>query len=681
MATPLLSPLRVQGGTFYTFTSSAEDISKTFTDDDTRFVFSKYALLDIPDVRTPSANRENYLVWEGIGSIAGGGTSSVATLSIDDNINLAESLQNYALNFEQLVLEGTNTLARGYNQSELYTVSERIFWKWLAQVNAIRFRNATASESSGGTRYTEEDPSSVYNRVVKYLGDIDIINNVSRDGHSYSEIYLNVPTQHGNTPYALFKTFQDYNYFPGGIWSNGNTYIDGRDSGSTSPSGLDLRAYYDSDLSDYYATGATFGLVTNSSGFATISGGSSKPVLISNMDGALLDFEASSYRPIVDDPGINIIPEWNASGAAGDFSFNAVLVYYDVYQASNPTVRARNLYGILFLDDYTNASSSFSYLKRFDKYKPNPITKLNGNSYGLKLNLKFDTSADNVGVETIINDYNTFSMDLFIDASVRLQEAGEMFLRQRNDVAEIRTEIINLKNIAYSQGGLDLLSQRVSLLERQLNNARLSFANETALLDLINKNAEDVNNILSGKTSISLTYDLGTFMPGPGILLDKSVPNQIKITNRKQNYDNFVICKNDSGQLQTNVNNGRVVAATTNGNVLTLGTFTNYFKQKNTNADPSTGIETFQDSLYINIDDSAVKWKKGQTFRLVFGDPIATGGYNIVFRTDAANILGNGSYGKIIYTVLSSELLSSKPIIEITCTDDSGFNFELDILR
>ena len=681
MATPLLSPLRVQGGTFYTFTSSAEDISKTFTDDDTRFVFSKYALLDIPDVRTPSANRENYLVWEGIGSIASGGTSSVATLSIDDNINAAESLQNYLLNFEQLILEGSNTLARGYNQSELYTVSERLFWRWLAQVNAVRFRNATASESAAGTRYTEEDPSGVYTRVVKYLGDIDIINNVSRDGHSYSEIYLNVPTQHGNTPYALFKTYQDYNYFPGGIWSNGNTYIDGRDSGSTSPSGLDLRAYYDNDLTDYYATGATFGMVTNNSGFAKIAGGSPKPVLISNMDGAVLDFEASSYRPIVDDPAINIIPEWNSSGAAGDFSFNAVLVYYDVYQASNPTVRARNLYGVLFLDDYTNASSSFSYLKRFDKYKPNAVTKLNGNSYGLKLNLKFDTSADNVGVETIINDYNTFSMDLFIDASVRLQEAGEMFLKQRNDVSEIRQEIVNLKNIAYSQGGLDLLAQRLSLLERELNNARLAFSSETSLLDLINKNSEDISNILGGKTSISLTYDLGTFMPGPGILLDKSVPNQIKIINRKQNYDNFVICKNVSGQLLTNVNNGRVITSTTNGNVLTLGTFTNYYKQKNTNADPSTGIETFQDSLYINIDDTSVKWKKGQTFRLIFGDAIATGGYNIVFRTDAANILGNGTYGKIIYTILSSELLSSKPIIEITCTDDKGFNFELDILR
>ena len=422
-------------------------------------------------------------------------------------------------------------------------------------------------------------------------------------------------------------------------------------------------------------------MVTNNSGFAKISGGSAKPVLISNMDGAILDFEAASYRPIVDDPGINIIPEWNASGAAGDFSFNAVLVYYDVYQASNPTVRARNLYGVLFLDDYTNASSSFSYLKRFDKYKPNAITKLNGNSYGLKLNLKFDTSADNVGVETVINDYNTFSMDLFIDASVRLQEAGEMFLRQRNDVSEIRQEILNLKNVAYSQGGLDILAQRLSLLEKELNNARLAFSSETSLLDLIDKNSEDISNILSGRTSISLTYDLGTFMPGPGILLDKSIPNQIKITSRKQNYDNFVICKNASGQLLTDVNNGRVATNLVDNNILVLGTFTNSFRQTNQNPDPVTGIETFADTVYINIDDTNVKWKKGQTFRLVFNDPIATDGYNMVFRTDAANTLGGGAYGKIIYTVLTSELLSSKPIIEITCTDDSGFNFELDILR
>ena len=33
MATPFLKPLRVQGGTFFTFASAAKDIGKTFTDD------------------------------------------------------------------------------------------------------------------------------------------------------------------------------------------------------------------------------------------------------------------------------------------------------------------------------------------------------------------------------------------------------------------------------------------------------------------------------------------------------------------------------------------------------------------------------------------------------------------------------------------------------------------------
>ena len=39
MATPLINPLRISGGTFYTFSSAVADIQKTFTDDDARFVF------------------------------------------------------------------------------------------------------------------------------------------------------------------------------------------------------------------------------------------------------------------------------------------------------------------------------------------------------------------------------------------------------------------------------------------------------------------------------------------------------------------------------------------------------------------------------------------------------------------------------------------------------------------
>lgn len=689
MATPLINALRVQGGTFYTFTSAANDISKTFTDDDARFVFSKFVLLDLPDVATPSStNRENYIVWEGIGASAGSGTSSIplSDLSGDENINFAQTLQNYVLNFEQLILEGTNTSGNAYDNTQLYNTSERLFWKYLANINAIRFRNATSAETPNANRYTEADQTAYYKKVVKYIGDIDVVNNVSRDGHAYSEVYLNVPVTHGNTPLVLFKRYQDTNYFPGLQWQGQPTYIDGRDSGSIHPSGLSLNAYYDNSVSHRYLTSNTFGNVSNLSLNVSAAGGSPKPVLLSRMDGLILDTDADSYRPILNDPNISIISEFNASDAAEDFSFNAALVYYDVYSASNPQNRGRNLYGILVLDDFINQGSGVSYIKRFDKFKPNKVTKLNGNGYGLKLNLKFDTSADNVGVETIINDYQTFSMDLFIDASTRMQEAADLFLQTKQEIIDIKSQLNTLQQYYFGQGSLNALSQRVSALEASLNNASLAFSSSTTLLDLINQNADNIQQILSGNLSLNLTYNTDILKNGDGIVVDRSIPNQVKIFNKVQNYSNFMLCKNDSSFIQTTFGNGQTFTSTTDNNIIVLDKFSNYFRQNNTNANPVDGIEYFGDTVYINIDDKNYKWKNGQVVRFVFNQPINASGYSIIFRTDSQNIFGNGVYGKVIGIIPAAALFtrpngSAIPIFELICTDENQYLFNIDILR
>jgi hypothetical protein len=684
MATPLINALRVQGGTFYTFSSAANDISKTFTDDDARFVFSKFVLLDLPDVATPSVNYENNLVWEGIGAYYGGTAypnSSVpnSDISSDQNINFAQSFQNYVLNQEQLILDGSNTLAQPYDPSQLYTVGERLFWKWLANINGIRFRNATTAESTQTNRYTELDPTQYYKKVVKYIGDVDIVNNVSRDGHSYSEVYLNVPVTHGSTPLVLFKTYQDSNYSPARIWSNGNQFVDGRDSGSTHPTGLSLNAYYDKDSTDQYTSWPTFGDISNWAGFASSTITSQKPVLLSRMDGVILDTDANSYKPIVDDPTLTLIAEFNASDAAQDFSFNAALVYYDTYSASNPLNRGRNLYGILVLDDYVNQGSGLAYLKRFDKFKPNKVTKLNGNGYGLKLNLKFDTSADNVGVETIINDYNTFSMDLFIDASTRMQEAADMFIKQKLEIIDIKQQLDLLKQYYFTQDSLDTMARRVSALEASLNNANLAFQSNTTLLDLINRNSDNINQILSGTLSINLSYNTDVLKNGDGVIIDRSIPNQVKIVNRVQTYSNFMTCKNATGYIDSGFSNGQTPTSNINGNVLVLDKFTNYFRQVNQN--PVNGIEYLGDTLYINIQDKNVRWKNGQVMRFVFSEKIDTAGFDIVFRTDSENIFGNGAYGKIIGIISSHMLISNSPIFEIICKDENSYSFNIDILR
>jgi hypothetical protein len=578
-----------------------------------------------------------------------------------------------------LALEGKNTLAQGYDQLQKSSVSERIFWKWLCNLNVLRFRDASTSEAAASNRFVELDPTSYYNRVVKYIGDIDIVNNVRKDGQSYMEAYIHVPTEHGSTPTVLWKTLADTNYAPGMVWSNGNVYVDGRDSGSVHPSGLDLRAYYDSPSSQYISQ-STFGDVTNVAGTAIL--GSAKPVVFSKMDGAVLDFDPNSYQAIVADPNVSIISEFNMTDAASHFKFNVCLIYYDVYRESDPTDRATNLFGVLVLDDYINQGSGYSYLPRFDKFKPNKITKLNGNAYGLKLNVRFDTSIDNVGVEVVVNEYNTFSMDLFTDAMNRMQESADLFQDLIIEVTGIRERLETTESIYYSIGDLTLLSQRLNSLEVGLNNAKLSMESSTTLLDLINKLADNINAILNGTTSLNVAFNLDLILNGDGTIIDRSVPGQVSIVNTVQQYNTIMTCGNsdNSGMLATSSSNGNTLDSLTDGNILFLGRFSNYFKQRNTNTDPMTGVEAFSDNLYINIDDSNYRWKKGQTVKIYFEGLIDANGYNISFYTDAKNAFGNGAFEKLIGTVYTSSL-SQAPIIEIVCLDESTYQFDVNILK
>ena len=680
MATPLLQPLKVQGGTFYTFASAAKDISKTFTDDNARFVFSKYALLDLPKVKTPS-DSSNTIVWQALDAYGGGATASSAIandFTTDNNRNFAQAFQSYALNFEQLVLASRNNLNETYDEDILATSSERIFWHFLKNINAIRWQDAnTTNEANFPGLYREEIPASgvSYKQVVKYLGDIEVINNISRGGQSYSEIYIHVPTSHGNTPLVLFNTSSDKNYKPGLSWEGEDDYIYKRNVGFGT-FGLNNDAFYDNMSTNQYVVGPTFGLSTNKSCTAYLgpAPGTPIPVLISDMEGAKLEFNPESYFPITNDPELNTINDFNASTVSGDFEFNVCLVYYDTYDVSNPDNFARNLYGILVIDDYDNGVSESS-LKSFKKFKPNAVTKLNGNSYGLKLNLKFDTSNDNVGVETVIREDLTFGMDLFADASVRLQESADMFITQKLELIEIENRITNLEQYYFSQDTIDLLDEKVNALESSLNNAQLNFASDTTLLDLIRNNSDNINDMLTGKVNINLTYNTDVVKAGEGIIIDYSVPNQISIKNRNQKYSTFAECLNTSAHLEYTVNNGTVPGATADGNRIALGPFTNYYRNVGATA------PTIYDNIIVNIDDTNYKWKKGQTLRIVFVDDIDLDTYQINIKTDAQNVKGSGKYGVSVGNLTIADLITTKPIIEIVCVDPVTYTFYVDVIK
>ena len=698
MATPLLRPLRTQGGTIYVFNSAANDIAKTFSDDNVRFTFSKFAALDLPEVNQPSSNSNN-IVWQALGNRSNTAASNPTTWSSNDvitdllgsnqqqNTYIANSFQNYVLNWENLVLNAQNGAGNLYDTSTNQSVTERIFWKWLADLGAIRYDNATLNVDSNVTNMfveeaqnTTDSSKDTYNRVVKYLGDIDLINNVNRGGEAYTQVYLHMPSEHGNTPTVLFNTLSDANYNTDIQWrgTNGED-IEGRTS--VADPRMSKKAYFANDALNEYSTENAFGATANTTieVASDINFTNKFNVKLSNMDGAIIDWDSSKYTKVTNNANVSSISELNSTAEAENFAFNTVLLYYDIFNVSDGSLVKRNLYGVLFIDDFKQSLTAGSELKSFSKFKPNPITKLNGNAYSLKTNIKFDTSADNVGVERSINEYSTFSMDLFSDAMVQLQDATENFVTQELSILGLNSKVDNLEKFYFNQATIDELNAKITNLQTSVQNALIALESPTTIIELIRNNSTRLSKLAAGELTSVLSYDLSPFVQGAGLKLDKSVPGKVIISNIIEGYNYFPVCYNTLRTINYSSGNGTVANIVSNpddNNILSLGQFTNYFKNE------TAETLNINNDVIINIDDTVEKFKTGQVFRIVFdkGFSLATA-RNLYIYTDATNKKQLGAYKWLVAKLNNVNLSGTRPIIEIICTNANTYSFTIDVLR
>jgi len=701
--TPLIRTPQADGGTFYTFSSSARDLSRTLNNENLRLVFSKFVLLNLPDFDRLDFNSfssyQNYMQFDTVdGMIANGG------LKADPNVNWTESFQNYALNLEELIISDT-----GYDNTTNRSVAERVFFKWLKETGAIRFRTATTLERSGavvGPRFVEEDEvttgSVQYRRVVKYIGDIDIVNNVDKAGEAYTELYINVPTEAGGTPTILFESIEDNNYQPGLKIQGNSEFILGRNASTSHPQGLDIAAFYDYDqpllgggpagytdpdanwmneptppttTDSYFTEPVSFIDPTSSdirkypADYGSPAGFSGVAYRRSRLDGISVDFKPNDYQQIVNNPQVSTIQQFNGSDLASSFEFNAVLVYYDMVDLSNSDNNATNLYGILLLDNITPTTDG-GFIQRVPKFKPNPVTGQNGNSYGFKLNLRFDASPGTAGIDTIVNDYNTFSMGLFADATAQLQESARIFQTQQLEISDLKQRVQGLENVISTVSQLSFLQSQIDSLQNQIDNASLAFADGANLLDLIAKNADEIQALANGQVSTTLQYNTDVLRQGFGIIVDKTVPNQVTLSLGSQEYaimEPLDINEDPitpSLPLNINVATPSVFAE--------LLPFTNMLRIDTQN--------TAGGDLLIYIDDSATQFKTGQVIRIVFNNTLNIGSRNIKIFTDSLNRLNTGVYGVQVANITSSDI-SSKPIIEITCLEQGILRFAVDIIK
>lgn len=694
--TPFIRPIQTRKGIFYGFQSALEDLTLTFNNNTTsKSRFSHFVALRIPEIGTPDTLETDNKLQFG----AQGESALIEGINADQNVNLAQSFQSYALNLEALLVSRPE-----YKREEKLTVAERVFWKWLKEFGALRFREANNLERNldalGTTlRYVEEtETDSTYKRVVQYVGEIDVVNNRRNKDNSYIEIYCHIPTNVGNTPYVLFDSFADDNYKENMTITHDPDdplnieYLSGRRFDDVHPFGLSVNAYYDLDdgsiqtsvtdeitnpgslspgrwfnktINNSYYTDEVFGDAGNlriekTNGPVTIE------YLRSNLDGIMIDFNLDNYRLASENPEIRSFNQFNDYVANKDFEYNAILIYYDVFDPNNldadgnPIDIETNLYGILFLNKIEQSGLEFQ-IPTTAKYKPNPLDKINGNAFAYKANIKIDNSVENVFVEKSINDFSTFSLDLFVDVLSEFRDIQQQYNDKIVELEQLRQEVEGVKDLLINSEDQSEIKLRLNNIENSLEANQAIFDNTDSFNQLIESISDRVNDIVEGNTPLEISYNLDLVRSGDGIFVDRSVPNRISINNTTQNF-------NISNDSITNVFENQF---------LPLSKFTNYYRHE---ADDSIVLVKDHE---IFIDDTKVKWAKGQTLRLVFEDEFIPDIYDIKIYTDAAGLTGNGEYGKLIAILNDTDFTPSdnKPIFDIVCVNQNPLTFKVDKIR
>lgn len=649
MATSLIRIPQARGGTMYAFASAARDITRAFNNPDLKFDFTKYALLDLPDF-TDSAtlNGLNTIDFAGNFLEASGAVYNPPTIT-ESNVQFAKTLQNYALNLEELILQDDD-----FDPVFLQSDAEKIFFKWLAKTGAIRFKASDSTESVTADHYTESVDSTQtgqnYERVVKYLGSIDAENDIAYNGNTYHEVYINVPSSVGNTPTVLFKQ-RPYNNSANRMYAG--EFLEGRDGQTHPDPNLDLNSLVDGN-----------------------DGGAFYDIDRNNTEAVHIDFNEMSYHGIVNDSEVSNFVDFSKKGS--NFRFNAVLVYYDLFSVSNPENRATNLYGIMILDNIEGTTGSGSRIHEQIKFKPNEVTGLNGNAFSLKLNIKFNTSLDNVGVETNINDFTTFSMDMFLDTSTILENAADTLLRANKRYSDLADRMEELEKLVLASEEYDEIILRLADLEKSFENAAIQLQDSDSLLKLITKAHDKMNSLIDGTIPVELQYNTDVIFNGMGTEVDKSVPGKIKVNNSVLGYTKNIAYLWDINNASRSsmitasepFDAGNSGSGTTQYGIWTqLKSFTNRLSLQNLfTSNPNS-------DLNIYVDDNSFQWKEGQVLKISF-ETIDMNGNDIIIRTRAKN-----GFDVIIAELSPSELLSTRPYLEIVCMDPINYTFEVDILR
>lgn len=383
--TPLLRPLRTTGSTLYVFPSASEDIGLNLQSGTTGVAMSNYVLLNF--------TKHNF--------------------GLTDPLDIVKSLQNYAMNFETMLLNEST-----YNYQEPYTVSENVFWHWMlthgkgpntkdSQGNEHGFSlNVVPGDIQNIWREDSYEPGDT-DRLIQCVGTIDAGNSLSTEFGMFNETYVNIPSSYGNGPvfFRAVSNADNVNYKTGRTYpytGKKTPYIQGRKGTDFSYLG-DVNAQYDNAQQMTYNPNDAFELVTDLHTIEEVLKSlGSESITVNSFDDINVD-----YDEFLKDTAYSI------SGKC-EFKFNAMLLYYSVYDLNDAYKQpiATNLFGIVFLDGGTGTGeyTLTPVLKRKSFKGQTGKNAYFGNGYSFRVNIKTMSVYDNTDARI---DDNTTTTSMY----------------------------------------------------------------------------------------------------------------------------------------------------------------------------------------------------------------------------------------------------------------------------
>jgi hypothetical protein len=326
-----------------------------------------------------------------------------------------------------------------------------------------------------------------YQRLVQYIGEVNGINNVNEANRSYTEVYAHIPDHTGQTPDILFRITSDQNYKPNStfpivpsqyqpeiIGAALNGSINFSSPIVSNPVNYPGSYYGQFDTVDFTYETATGDVIRRSGEYYGISGDIDNPVANgSTIDGLNIDFDTTHYvkmniigREISNFDSFNALQVNDAPPK--DFDFNSILWYYTVVDTNG--FQYTNLYGISFVDNPDNnpvESEIGIKIPTFKKLAANDTQ--DGTSYAFSLNLSFnivnENPQDTFNPEAI---NSLFNMNLFNEAMRRLSNVNESYLSIIAEQNSLEAEILNIKQLLYSQTDFAVINQRINNLDNLL---------------------------------------------------------------------------------------------------------------------------------------------------------------------------------------------------------------------